>query len=122
MVLTLLFLSQNSRTSLLSATLILLPTLALSQETTQVTALNFARAESDMYFSNIVKRNGGIDDFRHDRTATPGVLLTSQRDTFTFEDITSMAWTELDFAADIERANTKFCRASCRQLIVATKQ
>ena len=34
------------------------------------------------------------------------VLLTSPRDAFAFEDITDMAWIEIDFAADIERANT----------------
>ena len=35
------------------------------------------------------------------------VLLTSPRDTFSFEDITGMAWIEIDFAADIERANAE---------------
>jgi choline kinase len=33
------------------------------------------------------------------------VLLTSPRGAFAFEDITGMAWTEIDFAADVERAN-----------------
>ncbi len=33
------------------------------------------------------------------------VLLTSKRRTFTFEDITGMPWIEIDFAADVERAN-----------------
>ncbi len=32
------------------------------------------------------------------------VMLTSQRRTFAFEDITGMAWIEIDFAADVERA------------------
>jgi choline kinase len=32
------------------------------------------------------------------------VLLTSQRRTFAFEDITGMPWIEIDFAADVERA------------------
>ncbi len=32
------------------------------------------------------------------------VMLTSQRHTFAFEDITGMPWIEIDFAADIERA------------------
>ena len=32
------------------------------------------------------------------------VLLTSQRRTFSFEDITGMPWIEIDFAADVERA------------------
>ena len=34
------------------------------------------------------------------------VLLTSARQTFAFEDITNIPWIEIDFAADIERANT----------------
>jgi choline kinase len=33
------------------------------------------------------------------------VLLTSPRGTFAFEDITGMPWIEIDYAADIERAN-----------------
>ena len=33
------------------------------------------------------------------------VLLTSPRGSFAFEDITGMPWIEIDFAADIERAN-----------------
>jgi choline kinase len=35
------------------------------------------------------------------------VLLTSPRGTYAFEDITGMAWTEIDFAADVERANAE---------------
>jgi len=35
------------------------------------------------------------------------VLLTSPRDTFSLEDITGMAWIEIDFADDIERASTE---------------
>jgi len=35
------------------------------------------------------------------------VLLTSPRNTFAFEDITGMPWIEIDFAADIQRANTE---------------
>lgn len=35
------------------------------------------------------------------------VLLTSQRGTFAFEDITGTPWIEIDFAADIERANAE---------------
>ncbi len=34
------------------------------------------------------------------------VLLTAPRKTFAFEDITDMPWIEIDFPADIERANT----------------
>lgn len=35
------------------------------------------------------------------------VLLTSPPGTFAFEDITGMPWIEIDFAADIERANSE---------------
>ena len=35
------------------------------------------------------------------------VLLTSPRAAFAFEDITGSPWIEIDFAADIERANTE---------------
>ncbi len=35
------------------------------------------------------------------------VLLTSPRGTIAFEDITGMPWIEIDFAADIERANAE---------------
>lgn len=35
------------------------------------------------------------------------ILLTSPCDTFAFEDITGMAWIEIDFAADIERADSE---------------
>ncbi len=35
------------------------------------------------------------------------VLLTSPRGTFAFEDITGMPWIEIDFAADIARANAE---------------
>ena len=35
------------------------------------------------------------------------VLLTSPRGIFAFEDITGMPWIEIDFAADIERANAE---------------
>ena len=35
------------------------------------------------------------------------VLLTSPRGTFSFEDITGMPWIEIDFAADMERANSE---------------
>lgn len=35
------------------------------------------------------------------------VLLTSPRGTFAFEDISGMPWIEIDFAADIERANAE---------------
>jgi choline kinase len=35
------------------------------------------------------------------------VLLTSQRGTFSFEDITGMSWIEIDFSADVERARSE---------------
>jgi choline kinase len=35
------------------------------------------------------------------------VLLTAPRGSFAFEDITGMAWIEIDFAADVERAETE---------------
>jgi choline kinase len=50
---------------------------------------------------------------RHGRRHEPyeeairDVLLTSSRRTFAFEDITGMPWIEIDFAADIDRANAE---------------
>lgn len=50
--------------------------------------------------------------WRQDRRQEPyeevirDVLLTSPRNTFAFEVVTNMPWIEIDFAADIERANT----------------
>ena len=35
------------------------------------------------------------------------VLLTSPRGTFAFEDITGIPWIEIDFAVDVERANSE---------------
>ncbi|MFP6746871.1 MAG: phosphocholine cytidylyltransferase family protein [Alphaproteobacteria bacterium] len=35
------------------------------------------------------------------------VLLTAPRGSFAFEDITGLAWIEIDFAADVERAETE---------------
>ena len=52
-------------------------------------------------------------NLRQDRRHEPyeetirDVLLTSPRGTFAFEDITGMPWIEIDFAADIERANAE---------------
>ena len=49
---------------------------------------------------------------RQDRRQEPyeeairDVLLTSPRNTFAFEEVTNMPWIEIDFTADIERANT----------------
>jgi choline kinase len=34
-------------------------------------------------------------------------LLTAPRGTFAFEDITGLPWIEIDFAADVERANAE---------------
>jgi choline kinase len=50
--------------------------------------------------------------WRQDRRQEPyeeairDALLTSPRNTFAFEEVTNMPWIEIDFAADIERANT----------------
>ena len=35
------------------------------------------------------------------------VLLTSPRRTFAFEDITGLPWIEIDFAADVDRAEAE---------------
>jgi choline kinase len=50
--------------------------------------------------------------WRQDRRQEPyeeairDALLTSPRNTFAFEEVTNMPWIEIDFAPDIERANT----------------
>jgi len=44
------------------------------------------------------------------------VLLTSSHDTFGFEDITDMPWTEIDFAADIEHANRRILPSIVKML------
>ncbi len=49
-----------------------------------VNAFNFTRAESDLYFRNIIKRNGGLGVLVHDRTPTPideQVIVRMNRDT-----------------------------------------
>jgi choline kinase len=46
---------------------------------------------------------------RHEPYEEPirDVLLTSQRGTFAFEDISGLSWIEIDFSADIERASSE---------------
>lgn len=54
-------------------------------EPMKVNAFNFARAESDLYFSNVVKRNGGLNKVVHDRVSTPideQTIVRMNRDTF----------------------------------------
>ena len=50
----------------------------------KVNAFNFARAESDLYFARLVKKNGGLNTLHHDRTPTPidqQVVVRMNRDT-----------------------------------------
>lgn len=57
---------------------------AVHAEPQKVTAFNFTRAESDLYFSNVVKKNGGIGVLVHDRMPTPidkQVIVRMNRDT-----------------------------------------
>lgn len=57
---------------------------ALAEPVT-VNALNFARAETDTYFNNIQKRNGGLGKLVHDREPTPiaeQTVVRMNRDTF----------------------------------------
>ncbi len=57
-------------------------------------------AQSELYLRQ-GRRNEPYEEVIRD------VLLTSPPGTFAFEDITGMAWIEIDFAADIERANAE---------------
>ena len=60
---------------------------------------------------NIIAQTGLYieQDRRHEpyEEAIRDVLLTMPRGNFAFEDITGMAWIEIDFAADIERAKAE---------------
>lgn len=63
-------------------------------EPMKVNAFNFARAESDLYFSNVVKRNGGLNKILHDRVATPideQTIVRMNRDTFYSSSIHDLA-------------------------------
>lgn len=63
-------------------------------EPMNVTAFNFARAESDLYFSNVVARNGGLNRILHDRVATPideQTIVRMNRDTFYSSSIHDLA-------------------------------
>lgn len=76
---------RKSHFILLSTMFFVEPNVALSQDTVPVTALNFARAETDGVFTNIVKRNGGLGVVRHDRVPAPideQVIVRMNRDTF----------------------------------------
>src|SRR5262245_50803368 len=59
------------------------PTIALAQ-TVPVTLDNFAQAESDLYFGNVIKEAGGIGKFSHNR-APPAldkqIVVRMNRDT-----------------------------------------
>ena len=57
-------------------------------------------AQTDLYLRQ-GRRNDPYEEAIRD------VLLTSPRGTFAFEDITGTPWIEIDFAVDIERANTE---------------
>lgn len=49
----------------------LLPALAGAADRVNVNALNFARAETDMYFTGFVKQAGGLSKFHHIRGPAP---------------------------------------------------
>lgn len=54
-------------------------------ELNRVDAFTFARAESDLYLSNLAKRNGGLNVLLHDREPTPideQTIVRMNRDTF----------------------------------------
>ena len=57
--------------TLLIALFSLLAQIVNAAEPVPVNALNFARAETDMYFSRTVKLAGGLGKFHHIRTPTP---------------------------------------------------
>ena len=48
-------------------------------------------------------------DRRHDPYEEPirDVILTSRRETIGYEDVTGLPWIEIDYAADVERANAE---------------
>lgn len=67
---------------------------ATGAEPQKVNAFNFARAESDLYFSNLVKKNGGIGILVHDRTPTPidkQVVVRMNRDTLYSSSVHDLA-------------------------------
>ncbi len=65
-----------------------------SATTEAVNAFNFARAESDLYFANVVKKNGGLGVLCHDRTPTPidkQVIVRMNRDTLYSSSVHDLA-------------------------------
>lgn len=68
---------------LLISTLVLASS-ALSAHAEKVNAFNFARAESDRYMSNLLKRNGGLGKLTHERkppSIDDQVVIRMNRDT-----------------------------------------
>jgi len=73
-------------------------------------SVGFFKLSAGMAKKLIIQTGHYIGQGRHQEPyeeAIRDVLLTSPRDTFNFEDITGMAWIEIDFAVDIERADTE---------------
>jgi hypothetical protein len=67
---------------------------AAQAEPQKVNAFNFARAESDLYFSNLVKKNGGLNVLNHDRAPTPideQVIVRMNRDTLYSSSVHDLA-------------------------------
>lgn len=63
-------------------------------EPKKVTAFNFARAESDLYFSNVVKRNGGLNTLLHDRvppSIAEQTVIRMNRDTLYSSSVHDLA-------------------------------
>jgi len=73
-------------------------------------SIGFLKLSAAMAKQLIIQTGRYIRQGRHQEPyeeAIRNVLLTSPRDTFAFENITGMAWIEIDYAADIERDNTE---------------
>lgn len=67
---------------------------AAHAEPQKVNAFNFARAESDLYFSRIVARNEGLNKLTHDRVPTPideQTIVRMNRDTFYSSSVHDLA-------------------------------
>jgi len=73
-------------------------------------SVGFLKLSAAMAKKLIIQTGLYIRQGRHHEAyeeAIRNFLLTSPRDTFAVEDITGVAWIEIDYAADIERANTE---------------
>ena len=60
----------------------------------KVNAFTFARAETDLYFSRLVRKNGGLNNLHHDRTPTPieqQVVVRMNRDTLYSSSVHDLA-------------------------------